>query len=715
MQVTLHYEAIVMQVTLHDKRIVMQVTLHYEAIVMQVTLYDKRIVVIAFNVELSPNKPAKELSHTHRPSAPIIKDWISDLEDDYKAKLPQNAPSFVQPPKQVKTPRPSVKPVEISIPAANHKTTIPKPKNHGNIRIRKACFMSVLTKSKLVPITVARPVTVAVPKPHVTRPRPAKPIVTKPYLPPRRHINHSSSHKASTFPLKVTAITVPQVNAVKGGNPQHALKDKEVINSRCSRHMTGNMSYLSDFEEINGRYVAFGGNPKGGKISGKGKIKTGKLDFDDVYFVKELKFNLFSILQISDNGTELKNNDLNQFCRMNGIKREFSVPRTPQQNGNAERKNRTLIKAARTMNRVLVTKPKNKTLYELLLGRNPSIGFMRPFGCHVTILNTLDPLGKFDGKADDGFLVGYYNINGDAAFEGKKPKFKGEKHESEFHVSPSSSAQTKKHDDKTKREAKGKSPVELSTGYRNLSAKFKDFSDNSINEVNVVDSPFLAVGKISTYNTNTFSVACPSNTVVKLEHITYSDDKEDVGAEADFINLETTITVIPIPTTRVHKDHQEELLQFKMQKVWVLVDLPNRERAIVARIEAIRLFLDYASFMVFMVYQMDVKSAFLYETIEEEVYVCQTLGFEDPDYLDKVYNVVKALYGLHQDPKAWYETLANYLLENGFHRGKIDQTLFIKRQKGDILLVQIYVNDIIFGSTNKDLCKAFEKLMKDKF
>nr|GFA09254.1 putative ribonuclease H-like domain-containing protein [Tanacetum cinerariifolium] len=135
----------------------------------------------------------------------------------------------------------------------------------------------------------------------------------------------------------------------------------------------------------------------------------------------------------------------------------------------------------------------------------------------------------------------------------------------------------------------------------------------------------------------------------------------------------------------------------------------------VARIEAIRLFLAYASFMGFMVYQMDVKSAFLYETIKQEVYVCQPPGFEDHDYPDKVYKVVKALYGLHQPPRAWYETLAHYFLENGFHRGKIDQTLFIKKQKDDILLVQVYVDDIIFGSTNKDLCKAFEKLMKDKF
>ncbi|GKE59607.1 putative ribonuclease H-like domain-containing protein, partial [Tanacetum coccineum] len=135
----------------------------------------------------------------------------------------------------------------------------------------------------------------------------------------------------------------------------------------------------------------------------------------------------------------------------------------------------------------------------------------------------------------------------------------------------------------------------------------------------------------------------------------------------------------------------------------------------VARIEAIRMLLAYASYMRFMVYQMDVKSVFLYGQIEEEVYICQPLSFEDPNHPDKVYKVVKALYGLHQAPRTWYDTLANYLLCNGFQRGKIDKTLFIKKQKGHILLVQIYVDDIIFGSTKKELCDEFEKLMKDKF
>ncbi|GKE01442.1 putative ribonuclease H-like domain-containing protein [Tanacetum coccineum] len=93
----------------------------------------------------------------------------------------------------------------------------------------------------------------------------------------------------------------------------------------------------------------------------------------------------------------------------------------------------------------------------------------------------------------------------------------------------------------------------------------------------------------------------------------------------------------------------------------------------------------------------------------------QPPGFEDPYFPNKVYKVEKALYRLHQAPRAWYETLSTYLLDNGFLRGKINKTLFIKRYKGDILMVQVYVDDIIFGSTKKELCIAFEKLMHEKF
>ncbi|GKA04906.1 putative ribonuclease H-like domain-containing protein [Tanacetum coccineum] len=202
---------------------------------------------------------------------------------------------------------------------------------------------------------------------------------------------------------------------------------------------------------------------------------------------------------------------------------------------------------------------------------------------------------------------------------------------------------------------------------------------------------------------------------------------------------------------------QEELLQFKIQKVWVLVDLPYGKKAIgtkwvyrnkkdergvvvrnkarlvaqghrqeegidydevfapVARLEAIRIFLAFASYMGFIVYQMDVKSAFLYGKIDEEVYVSQPPGFLDPKYPQKVYKVVKALYGLHQAPRAWYATLSTFLLKNGYRRGTIDKTLFLKKDKHDIILVQVYVDDIIFGSTKKSWCDEFEALMKSRF
>nr|GEX60919.1 retrovirus-related Pol polyprotein from transposon TNT 1-94 [Tanacetum cinerariifolium] len=147
-------------------------------------------------------------------------------------------------------------------------------------------------------------------------------------------------------------------------NPRRALKDKGIIDSGCSRYMTRNKAYLTDYQEFKGSSVAFGGSNE--RITGKGKIKAGKLK---------------------------------------GIKREYSNARTPQQNRVPERKNMTLIEAAKTM--VLLTKPQNKTPYEILTGKQPIISYLRPFGCHVTILNTIDQLGKFDGKSDSGFSVGY--------------------------------------------------------------------------------------------------------------------------------------------------------------------------------------------------------------------------------------------------------------------------------------------------------------------
>nr|GEX86219.1 retrovirus-related Pol polyprotein from transposon TNT 1-94 [Tanacetum cinerariifolium] len=135
----------------------------------------------------------------------------------------------------------------------------------------------------------------------------------------------------------------------------------------------------------------------------------------------------------------------------------------------------------------------------------------------------------------------------------------------------------------------------------------------------------------------------------------------------------------------------------------------------VARLEVVRLFIAYAAHKSFTVYQMDVKITFLYGPLKEEVYVNQPDGFVDPYHLDKVYRLKKALYGFKQAPRAWYDELTNFLVSKGFSKGSIDPTLFITKHGEDILLVQIYVDDIIFGSTNLKLSKRFEKLMHNKF
>nr|GEU53967.1 retrovirus-related Pol polyprotein from transposon TNT 1-94 [Tanacetum cinerariifolium] len=408
---------------------------------------------------------------------------------------------------------------------------------------------AVLTRSRLVPLSTARLVTTVVP-------------------PTKVHHQRPPTH----------------------GNPQHSLKDNGVIDSRCSRHMAGNISYLFDFKAINGGYVAFGGNPKGGKITDPLGKFDGKADegFLVEYFVSSKAFRVFN--------------------------------------------SRTRIV--------------QETLHINFLENQPNVAESGP-----TWLFDIDTLTK--------------SMNYQQVITGNQPNSSAVKEpESEVHVSLSISAKTKKHDDKTNKEAKGKSSVELSIGVRNLSEEFEDFSNNSINGgVNAASTPVPAVRQNSTNSTNTFSAAGPSNTIVSptlrkssyvdpsqypddpnmpaLEDITYYDDEEDVGAEADFSTFETSIPVNPIPTTRVYKDHLEEGIEY--EEVFALV----------ARIEAIKLFLAYASFIGFMVYKMDVKSAFLYKTIKEEVYVCQPPGFEDPDYPDKVYKVVKALYGLHQAPRAW--------------------------------------------------------------
>nr|GEX50797.1 ribonuclease H-like domain-containing protein [Tanacetum cinerariifolium] len=220
---------------------------------------------LAFNVQLSPTMPEQDLSHTTRPSTPIIEDWVSDSEEESETKATYKT----------------------TIPAATHVPANPKTHSSGKRRNRKAYFVcksvdhlikdcDYHTKKMAQPTLRnyaykghhKQPVSAALPNITLTRPSHAHHVVTKFKSPIRRYITRSPSSKTSNLPLRVTAVQALV------GNPQQALKDKGVTDNGCSRHMTGNMSYLSDFKELNGRYVAFGGNPKGGKITSKGKIKT---------------------------------------------------------------------------------------------------------------------------------------------------------------------------------------------------------------------------------------------------------------------------------------------------------------------------------------------------------------------------------------------------------------------------------------------------------
>ncbi|GKD06051.1 putative ribonuclease H-like domain-containing protein [Tanacetum coccineum] len=467
--------------------------------------------------------------------------------------------------------------------------------------------------------------------------------------------------------------------------------------------------------------------------------------------------------------------------------------------------------ACYVQNRVLLIKPHNKTPYELLHGRPPSISFMIPFGFPLTILNTLNPLGKFDGKADEGFLVGYsinrkafrvFNIRSRKVEENlhitileKKPNVARSGSDWLFDIDllkNSMNYEPVTTGNLTNRNASIKDNVDAITkepaneGERNGQEKEGEASnkegDHNVQDLraeldkllvqqqegyaNSTNRDFIVSPSVSTTGQSfTNADDLPTDPLMPdLEDATdllntgiFSGayDDEDVGTEADLNNLETTMNVSPIPTTRIHKDHpkkqiirdpllapqsrrmtkstQERAMVYRNKKDKRGIVVRNKAKLVaqgytqeeginynevfapVARIETIRLFLAYASFMGFIVYQMDVKSAFLYVTIEEEVYVCQPPGFEDPHFPNKVYKVEKALYGLQQAPRAWYETLSTYLLENGFRRGNIDKTLFIKKDKGDILLVQVYVDDIIFRSTKKSLCVEFEQMMHKRF
>ncbi|GJZ61263.1 putative ribonuclease H-like domain-containing protein, partial [Tanacetum coccineum] len=802
------------------------------------------------------------------------------------------------------------------------------------------------------------------------------------------------------------------------GNPQMDLQDQGVIDSGCSRHMTRNMSYLTNYEEIDGGYVAFGGNPKGGKITEKCTIKTGNLDFENVYFVRELKFNLFSVSQMCDkknsvlfNDTEcivlspnfklidesqvllrvprknnmysvdLKNkvpkggltclfakatsdesklwhkrlghlnfktmNKLNKgnvvrslpsklfendqtcvacqkrkqhiaFCKsktensislplhllhmdlfgpkfvkslmkkmyclvvtddysrftwvfflatkdeISGILKSFITSienlvdhkvkvirsRTPQQNRVAERRNRILIEASRTMladsklptifwaeavntacyvqNRVLVVKPYNKTPYELFHGRTPTLSFMRPFGCPVTILNTIDHLGKFDGKADEGLFVGY-SLNSKAfrvfnsktriveenlhiRFSESTPNVVGSGLDCLFDIDaltrimnyepivagtqsnsfvgtkasdnagqarketepikdnillplwiadpPYSQEPKSSYDDGSKpSNDDGKKVDEDPIKESECNDQEKEDNLNIINNVNVVSTNKVNVVGGKTSIELPFDLNMPALEDYSIFDFSRNDEDDATETRKMSKNLKEHRFVTTIQQRTTHKDLQNCLFASflsqeepkKLEEVWTLVDLPNRKKAIgtkwvfknkkdergivirnkarlvaqgytqeegiaydevfapFARIEAIRLFLAYASFKDFMVYQMDVKSAFLLGRLKKRCMYVNRQDLKIQTFLIEYTRLKKHCMDYIKLLELGIKPCQHICWTMGFKEGKLTRKLTIDSlyslSKGTKVRYfagpKVYVDDIIFGSTKR--------------
>nr|GEV73713.1 putative ribonuclease H-like domain-containing protein [Tanacetum cinerariifolium] len=625
---------------------------------------------------LSPTKPAQDMSHTTRPMAPIIEDWVSDSEDKSEPNDPYNVPSFVQSSEHVKTPIHSVQPVEAH--RGYNKQHASFTKKYLQKHIVPA---AVLTKFKPVSVTAVRPVSAAVPKIMVSRPRHAHSLKIKSNSTIRRHKTRSQSSNTINSSPKVTVAKASVVSAVKGkkgkwGNPQYALKDRGVINSGCSRHMTGNMSNLFDFQKLNSGYVAFGGKPP--RVV---RFQNKVLFTDFECLVLSLDFKLpdeSQVLLRVLRENNMYNVNLKDIVPSGDLTCLFAKATTDESNlwhrkpghvnfktinklvkGNLVRGLPTKVfdnhntcvacKKGKQHKASCKTKPVNSVnqpLFRLhmdLFGPTFVKSLKKKSYCLVIIddynrftwvffLATKDEtspiLKTFITSLENQLSLKVKNKEEDVAIDGKDHD--AEKPESAVNLSPSISALSGEQDDMTKKKDKGKSPVKYFTGNRDLNADFKDYSEDSSNNVSVAGPIVPIAGQNCSNSTNPISAAGPSHSntspthgkssfrdafqplkMLEREDIAYSDH-ENVGVEPDFNNLETSITVSPIPTTRTYKDHpvsqiigdlnkKDERGIIVRNKARLVAQGHAQEEGIdyeevfapVARIEAIRLFLAY--------------------------------------------------------------------------------------------------------------------------
>ncbi|GJZ26867.1 retrovirus-related pol polyprotein from transposon TNT 1-94 [Tanacetum coccineum] len=433
----------------------------------------------------------------------------------------------------------------------------------------------------------------------------------------------------------------------------------------------------------------------------------------------------------TDNGTEFVNQTLKSYYKDVGISHQTFVARTPQQNGVAERRNRALVKAARTMlifskaplylwakvvatacytkNRSLIRKPHNKTPYEILHDKKPDPKYLHVFGAVCYPTNDSEDLGKLKPKADIGIFIGYdplkkayriYNRQTRKIMETIHVDFDDDNDgfivptifDEYFNPLPSVVSLV--------RVVAAPRPADL------ISSPSSTLIDQAApSAIQLADDPFLDIltsEPSSQESSSTVQLANPP-----LEHI---------NKWTKIHSLENVIDLAMIIKLKwIFKVKQDEFGRVLKNKVRLVAKGYRQEEGIdfeesfepVARIEAICIFIANAANKNTTIYQIDVKMAFLNGELRKVVYVSQPEGFVDPDNPTHVYRLKKALYGLKQAPQAWYDMVSSFLLSQKFSKGAVDPTLFIRKEGKDILMVQIYVDDIIFASTDPSLCDKF--------
>nr|GEZ02921.1 hypothetical protein [Tanacetum cinerariifolium] len=475
--------------------------------------------------------------------------------------------------------------------------------------------------------------------------------------------------------------------------------------------------------------------------------------------------------------TETKNHILKEYFDSVGITHETSAAKTPQQNGVVERRNRTLVEAARTM---LIFSLALLFLWaEAIATAKPDISYLYVFGALCYPKNDREDIGKLGAKGDIGFFIGYYanyvayrvynrrtrkimktmNFMFDElsamAFEqnSSRPRLQSmtsRQISSKLKLTYASSSERDLDNlfEPLHNEYLGGRPTEAlraipaAPQQRNLTSS--PTASTADNVLNVRFEGDLFVNHFGTPSTesavSTTQYVDPSNMHTfyqqyqhdyqwtkahPLEQVIREPSRpvltrNQLKTDGDMCIYALTVSIMEPKTV---KEALTDPAWIEPIKTRLVVRGYRQEEGIafeesfapVARMEAIRIFLTYTAHKGFTVYQMDVKIAFLHGSLKEDVYVCQPEGFIDADYLIHVYKLKKALYGLKQAPRAWYDELSTFLFQNGFSKGTIDLTLFTRRFDDDILGVQVYVDDIIFGSTDPRYATLFFDLMKSRF